>query len=192
MDGTRDGAKLCGVVGSELELQEWVEQFFEDRGWRAEREVSPAESDYRADLIVSSDEYGQFGIETKYIEGSSGSLFASAHYQITQKYRGKTYHGTKTDAWVVCPYFVDMGGPTDDPKRNMQKAKSRFAQSFFVRHGIGYINLDRPQFLLDFNPADASEKVPVGGRFIENYEGHVDIESVHEKVAQRMAEYDYH
>jgi len=188
---TDGGMHLCGELESEEELQIWLEDFFEDQGWIAIREVSPRGSDVRADLIVSHDEYGWFGIETKYMRGDGGGKIATAHHQITQKYRGQKYLGEKIDLWVICPYFWGMNSPDYTEKHSQQASRATFTREFFCRHGIGYLDLDRYQLLLGFAYSKPWAKVPVGGEYLDDYIDDVDLDKIVESVNRKMGKYGY-
>lgn len=186
-----DGMQLCGVIESEEELQEWLESLFEDSGWTAIREVSPHGADCRADLIVGHDEYGWFGIETKYFRNDGGAKAADAHHQITQKYRGKKYIGRRINCWVVCPYFYCYNTDDYDMKQQQQKMRAEFVRELFCRHGIGYVNLDRWQLLLDFAYSQKYAKVPVGGEYLSEYIENVDVERIRSRVDEKRQRYSY-
>jgi len=159
------GMELCGVLDSEDALQEWLESAFEDAGWTAIREVSPVGSNYRADLIVQHDDYGWFGVETKYIGSSQGPIdMAKAHHQIVEKYRGRKYINTKIDLWLVCPY-IKYGTADYSPDDNWRRQKWNqiyHMRQFFQHVGIGWINLDYYSLDLDFIEADSAGSIPVG------------------------------
>lgn len=185
------GMNLPGVIESEEELQEWLEDFFEANGWTAIREVSPHSSNYRADLVVKNEEYGWFGIETKYMHLDGGGKIAKAHHQITEQYRGQRYLGEKIDRWVICPYFRGMNSPDYPMKERQEKIRAKFTREFFSRHGIGYIDLDRYQLLLDFAYSQPWAKVPVGGDYLEKYQENVDILKIDESVGNKIEKYSY-
>lgn len=183
------GMRLCGALGSEDELQQWLESFFEDNGWTAIREVSPRNSNCRADLIVNHDDYGWYGIETKYIRGACGGSVADAHHKITQKYRGQKYIGHRIDCWLVCPYFWCYG--PDDYKSSTQRTRADLISGMFSRHGIGYINLDKSRLLLDFADSRMYAKVPVGGENLGKHAKAVDVDRIHDRVHRMCQQYPY-
>ena len=167
------GMDLCGVINNEDELQEWLESTFEEAGWNAIREVSPHGSDYRADLIVESEKYGWFGIETKFIGDSQGPAeMAKAHHQIVEKYRGKKYIGNKIDLWAVCPYIqyanIDKeeqeepaGGGSFDYER-MKRRQVLGTRPFFTQTGIGWVGLDHYSLEIEFVQSRGYGTVPTG------------------------------
>lgn len=185
------GMQLCGELESEEELQVWLEEFFENNGWTAIREASPHRSNVRADLIVSHDEFGWFGIEAKYMHGDGGGKIATAHHQITQKYRGRKYLGERIEHWTICPYFWGVNSPDNPPSHVQQATRATFTREFFSRHGIGYIDLDRYQLLLDFAYSKPWAKVPVGGDYLDKYVEEVEIERIAESVSRKMDKYEY-
>lgn len=185
------GMKLCGEVSCEKELQEWIEEFFEENGWTAIREVSPHGSNKRADLIVSHDEFGWFGIETKYMDGDGGRTLAEAHHQITRRYRGRKYIGQKIDRWAICPYWWGINSPDYVEKHQQQRDRATYTREFFGRHGIGYIDLDRWQMLIDFAYSKPWAKVPVGGEYVEQYYEDVNIEKIDGSVQNKIGEMPY-
>ncbi|WP_458211021.1 hypothetical protein [Haladaptatus sp. NG-SE-30] len=183
------GMELCGRLDSEEELQEWLKEFFESRGWTAIREVTPHGSNYKADLIVEHEAFGWVGIETKYFRNDGGGKAAKAHHQITRRYRGEKYIGKKIDLWAVCPYF--WGINSQDPEYQQDRIRSVFMREFFGHHGIGYINLNRPTLLIDYAYSDSKQKIPVGGDYLSQYFESVDIEYIRERVQAKRREYDY-
>lgn len=186
------GMRLCGELNSEDELQSWLKSFFEDKGWTAIREASPFHTDYKADLIVNHEDYGWFGIETKYFEGDGGAKAAEAHHQITRKYRGRKYvGGNRIDMWAVCPYFWGFNSPNYPGKRRQQGHRATFMREFFCRHGIGYIDLNRTTLLMDFALSTPLAKVPVGGSHTDKYEDGVGVEELREHIQGKLERYDY-
>jgi hypothetical protein len=215
-DGPTDhGMQLCGQINSEDELQEWLEKRFEDAGWTAIREVSPHRSNYRADLIVEHDNFGWFGIETKFIGKSQGPIdMAKAHHQITQKYRGKKYINNKIDLWAVCPY-IKYGSletlPRDEQNgennwRRRKRTQVYDTRVFFQHSGIGWIELDTYSLEIEFIESDSQGSVPVGylaptekvQRNRDRYAGYVgrrredcDIERIREWAAGKVENAPY-
>jgi len=185
------GMRLCGEMSSESELQEWLEKFFERNGWTAIREVTPHNSQKRADLIVSHDDYGWFGIETKYMHGDGGRKLAEAHHQITRRYRGRKYINQRIDYWAICPYWWGINSPDYVSKHKTQQQRATYTREFFGRHGIGYIDLDRWQFLIDYAYSKPWAKVPVGGDYIDQYYDDVDIEKIDDSIQSKMDEMSY-
>jgi hypothetical protein len=174
MTVTDAGMELCGVIESEEELQEWLELTFESAGWTAIREVSPHGSNYQADLIVRDDEFGWFGIETKFVGDSQGpAVMAKAHHQIVEKYRGRKYLNNKIDLWCVCPYIqyanIEHGRGEDDEdrrqRRDYEKMKRRQVQGtrpFFSQSGIGWVSLDTYSLDMEFVQSRGYGTVPTG------------------------------
>lgn len=190
--GAEDGGMhLCGEISSEDELQEWLEQFFENNGWTAIREVYPHGSNKRADLIVSHDDFGWFGIETKFMHGDGGRTLAEAHHQITRRYRGRKYIGQQIDRWAVCPYWWGINSSDYVSKHKQQETRATYTREFFGRHGIGYIDLDRWQMVIDFAYSKPWAKVPVGGEYVQQYYDDVDIEKINESVQNKISEMTY-
>lgn len=184
------GMDLCGQLDSEDELQEWLEGHFENNGWTAIREVSPRKSNYKADLIVKNDEYGWVGIETKYFDGDGGAKVAKAHHQITRKYRGERYIGNRINLWAFCPYFKSLNSDSRMHSRK-QEFRSRFSRELFCKHGIGYIDLDRRELLIDFAYSQPIAKIPVSDESYDRYYDNVDIDEIEKSVRNKMREYDY-
>lgn len=192
------GMELCGELGSEDDLQEWLEGFFEQNGWSAIREASPHNSRCSADLIVEHDEYGWVGIETKYFHGDGGGKAADAHHQITRKYRGRTYIGERIDLWAICPYFWGIDSPDYKLKRQQQTTRSKFMREMFCRHGIGFVDLNRPVLLIDFAYSQPHAKIPVGGEYasgggdyFKEYVEDVDIDRIRDAVNRKRERFDY-
>lgn len=189
-ESSDDGMRSCGRLESEEELQEWLEEQFEKHGWTAIREVSPHSSSDRADLIVNHDRYGWMGIETKYFKRDGGAKIAEAHHQITKKYRGKKYIGNRINLWVFCPYFYGLNA--DDPFQiNQQWMRARLSKEFFSKHGIGFIDLDRSDLLIDFGHSMPVEKIPVDGDEGGRYRNPVDMGEIREGVEEKMDKYEY-
>jgi hypothetical protein len=187
----RDGGMiLCGELDNEDELQQWLEDYFEEHGWTAIREVSPHNSNQRADLIVQHDDFGWIGIETKYFDGDGGAKAAKAHHQITRQYRGKTYLTDRIDKWAICPYFWGIKSP-DYIAYEQPKYRSTFIREFFCRHGIGFIDLERRDMLIDFAYSDLEMKIPVAGPQYEKFIEEVDIQKIEKYVSKKRSEYDY-
>lgn len=76
------------VFNSEQAFQEYLEEQFEGNGFTAIKEVSPAHSNYRADLLLIHDEFGKIGLELKKLSG--GTDAGRAHQQIVRQYAGKS------------------------------------------------------------------------------------------------------
>ena len=171
-------------------LQNRLEQYFELHGWTAIREVSPHNANVRADLIVNHDEYGWFGIETKFFDGDGGSKAADAHHQIVSKYRGKRYIRNKINLWAICPFF---SGRNSNDEWHQQRANQRnqFTRELFCRHGVGYINPFREPLLIDFAYSRAECKVPVNTNRDTRHHDNVDVELIREAVSRKMDKYDY-
>lgn len=186
-----DARRICGKLDSEEELQTWLESYFEENGWVAIREVSPANSSVRADLIVKHDEYGWIGIETKYFENDGGAKVAQAHHQISRKYRGKKYIGNRINLWAFCPYFHGMNREGIGFKPNQQRLRAEFSREMFCKHGVGYIGLNTPDLLIDFAYSMPIAKIPVNGDEESRYYENVDIEKIRQSVKRKMEEYDY-
>jgi hypothetical protein len=202
------GMELCGVIESEDELQEWLEGAFEDAGWTAIREVSPHGSNLRADLLVQHEEFGWFGVETKFIGKSQGPInLAKAHHQIVQQYRGRRYLGNKIDLWAVCPYIRCAHTTSDEHTRFEERKWSQVnnLQPFFQHSGIGWINLDHYALSMRFIYADSSGRVPTT-KLAEKYHGEyeekyrdivrgwfddVDMEAIRRWAANSVADAHY-
>jgi hypothetical protein len=159
------GMELTGVLDDEEELQQWLEQAFEECGWTAIREVSPHRSNFSADLIVNHDRYGWFGIETKYIRRGAGSggahQMAKAHHQIVQQYRGKKYIGNRINLWAVCPY-IRYFNTEDGGEYYEQRNEIAHTKTFFDLSGIGWIGLDTYALSMSFVESQGYGRVPVG------------------------------
>lgn len=147
------GKRYTPEFDDEDELQQWLQKQFESAGWMAFREVSPSNSNYRADLIVHHTDYDWIGIETKWVNTpSAGGKIAEGFRQITQQYRGRRYGGNRIDLWVIAPYF---NFPED------QFATSQFIREFFSYFGIGYLDFGRWGLCLEFDSANSDRKVLV-------------------------------
>lgn len=184
--------RTCGRLESEEELQVWLENYFEEHGWTAIREVSPAHSSVRADLIVNHEDYGWIGIETKYFKNDGGAKIAKAHHQITRKYRGKKYIGKRINLWAICPYFHGINSHTHRIKNSQQRLRAKMVREMFCKHGIGYIELNtRSDLLIDFAYSKAIAKIPVNGDEESRHYENVDINAIRESVQDKIERYDY-
>lgn len=187
-----DDRRICGRLESEEELQVWLENYFEKHGWTAIREVSPARSSVRADLIVEHDDYGRIGIEAKYFKRDGGAKIAQAHHQIIKKYRGKKFIGKRIDLWAICPYFHGMNSQRATLSTNQQHLRSRLMREMFCKHGIGYIGLDTSEpLLIDFAYSVPVAKIPVNGNEDSRHYENVDIEEINDAVQKKMDKYEY-
>jgi len=187
-----DERRICGRLESEEELQVWLESYFEKHGWTAIREVSPAHSDVRADLIVNHEDYGWIGIETKYFKSDGGAKIAKAHHQITRKYRGKKYIGKRINLWAICPYFHGINSQRHGMGGNQQRLRGKIIREMFCKHGMGYIGLDTStDLLIDFAYSKPIAKIPVNGDEDSRHYENVDIDAIKESVQDKMEKYDY-
>lgn len=172
---------------SEDEVQAWLKSEFEEAGWTAIREVSPAFSDYRADLIVQHQDYGWIGIEVKHCSTSdnSGGVLAEGFRQITQQYRGRTYINEQIDLWAIAPYFYSK----HQDREHDYGAPEKFVREFFCYFGIGYINFSRSQLMIDFAYSNRDTKIwvsDVSGRDNEYHDSYGDIDSVENSVSPKL------
>lgn len=191
-DATRSddpGMSACGSLDSEKELQEWLEGVLEKNDWTVLREVSPYNSDFKADFIVSHDDYGWFGIETKYFDMDGGAKMAEAHHQITRKYRGRTYLGEQINLWCLCPYFKYVNDDTFH--RDQNRRRNRILSEFCTPLGIGYINLNTKDTRMDFAHSDRSQKVPLNLEYDDFSDYDPDIGLIEERVQAKRERYDY-
>lgn len=190
-NGVKDnGMSLCGTIESEDQLQDWLESYFEKQGWTAIREVSPHNSNYKADLVVNHSDYGWMGIETKYFDGDGGAKIAQAHHQLTRKYRGEKYIGNRINLWAFCPYFNAYNSPSRIHSRT-QITRAELSRELFCKHGIGYIDLDRNELLIDFAYSQPVAKVPVDANANDRYYENVDMDDIQKAVKRKMEKYDY-
>lgn len=206
-----------GVDGpkDEKELQSWLAEYCEENGWDVKREVSPSNvsENYRADLIIHKENYGWFGIETKYFDKNGGSWLADAHHQIIAKYRGNTFSGKEIKFWSLCPYFRKLEWVYDefeDPRSSdptmptpcIVDTLSRVSREFFCRHGIGYMDLSSHVIDMDFGYSNPWAKVPVGyprgndpyGNYIEKLQKrieNVDVDKIESSIEDKMNKYSY-
>jgi len=177
-------------VQSENQFQKELEQYFENHGWIALREVSPHSSNNRADLIVQHDDFGWFGIETKFFDNDGGAKVADAHHQIITKYRGKKYVGNRIDLWCVAPYF--SGYDTDDEwVSNRAQWRRRFTREFFCKHGVGILDISRRPLIMDFAYSMACKKVPVDSDKETRHHQNVDVQRIEKSVSKKMEKYAY-
>jgi hypothetical protein len=124
-------------IENEYEWQDYLERYFEWNDWTVVREAKPAGTEYRADLLVEHDQYGWFGIETKFAN-LGGRKMAEAHHQIVKKYRNRTYFGHKIDLWVYAPFYSFYKKPKSMDFVD-RKYLIELTQGFFQRHGIGFL-----------------------------------------------------
>lgn len=156
------------------------------------REVKPAHSSVRADLIVKHEKYGWIGIEAKYFKRDGGGKAAKAHHQITRKYRGKKYAGrNKIDLWAICPYFHGRNNERNRLGYRPHQQRANMIREMFCKHGIGYIDLTRSELLIDFSFSKANSKIPVKDDEESRHYENVDADAIRENVQDKMEEYDY-
>jgi len=159
---------------NENEQQRWVAKQFKKHGWNVKREVSPVDSDYRADLLTSHDTWGAVGIECKYMKSPRcGSKFGQAIKQIVGKYRGRKYHVSGlgydvVDKWVLCPYFYH-DTDTHGVIQSLREVLCRF--------GIG-LALPREEMKLDFAYSSSETKISISDHDGEYYGDKERIESL--------------
>ena len=192
----------------EDDLQRWLAKQFDDNGWYVERELESQSSEGRADIVAKHDEYGWFGVETKFFDNTGGAAFADAHHQIVKKYRNERFLGEDILAWSVCAYFPEMRRDIlgdDDLLGNRAKHISKFMREAFCRHGIGYIHLDKWVTEMDFGYSNSWAKVPISYQTVDNdkpwdtgYEGRfserkeeADAEKIRARIRRKMKEYPY-
>ena len=128
---------------NEDECQEWLESFFEKKGWTAIREVSPHGESVRADLIVRHEDHGWVGVEVKYLDSSDcGGAIGDAIQQVYNKYHGKKYIGNRINVWCVAPYYR-----VEHMSHHGQESRTRnFVNSF----NLGYLSLGKSKLMMNF------------------------------------------
>jgi hypothetical protein len=170
---------------SEDQMQEWLEGEFESAGWTAVREVSPHNSNLRADLLVHHEDYDWIGIECKYMSSPrNGKKIAEAVEQIVTKYRGRKYIGKKIDLWAFCPYYYKDNG-SGNPRQTIG--------GFLTYFGIGYLPLDRSQLKIGFAMASKDTKILVknlNDRVPGKTYEYGDIDAIRSTVKSRLGVLD--
>jgi len=173
-------------ITNEFIFQDYLESYFEWNGWNVVREVRPAGSECRADLLVEHEEHGWFGIETKFCN-HGGRKMAEAHHQIITKYRNRTYFGHKVDLWVYAPfyYFYDNTGRAG----SFMDANYliELTQGFFQRHGIGFLRSSLNDWEMQFELSTASHFVGIK----RNNQREPNIDAIRETVQKRIDQYRY-
>jgi hypothetical protein len=173
----------CSDITNESLYQDFLEQYFEWYGWNVVREVRPSQTEYRADLLVEHDEYGWFGIETKYTN-RGGRKMAEAHHQITTKYRGKMYFGHKITNWIYAPFYEFIQNDSYNSWMNEQYLMG-LAQDFFQRHGVGYLSPMGKR--ITFEKGNAKTYIYIK----PNHRAKTDIKEINRIVDLRMKQYPY-
>ena len=156
-------------------LQTWLEDYFESHGWTAIREVSPHNSNHRADLLVHHDDYDWIGIECKHMKSPrAGRKVAEAMDQIISKYRGRKYIGNRVDLWAFCPYFY---------KDNADRQPQQTIREMLCYYGIGVLFTDRADLRIDFAYSDRDTKIQVENPSGDRYG---DITAIRESVSPKL------
>ena len=109
----------------------YVTRAFEENCWTARQEVSPRESEDQADLIVSHEQYGWFGIETKHLYGDGGGTIAEAHHQIKKISRNGIFRW-EDRPWAICPYLWGINSP-DYPQKISDSVRGKM-EDFGTNH----------------------------------------------------------
>jgi hypothetical protein len=177
-------------LDDEDELQRYLKEQFDNKGWDVSREVSPDESNYRVDLLLTHLTIGRIGIETKYVGvGDGPTSIARAYEQITDQYWDKRYSGEKILLWAICPYFERAYIDDEDGYNHQQVTfRSRWTANFFGHFGIGYLRVDRRYTLIDYGYSTSKRKIPafpvtddIPFRYYEN----IDIENIRASVRDK-------
>lgn len=172
---------------TEQELQDWLEEKFENNGFTAIQEVSPHNSQYRVDLLLLHDEFGPIGLELKRLTG--GSNAARAHQQITRQYSGKKYIGKTVKKWAFVPYMPKLQHEQDNRSReNFQRGKLEVLEHFFQKYGIGVLNLhSRPYARIKFGNT-TEHMLPAFGMARDIHPGSTDydLNSIEERISERL------
>lgn len=114
---------------SEQEFQDYLEKKFEEQGHTAIQEVSANNSDYRIDLLLLHEDYGQIGLELKHLTG--GSAAARAHQQIIEQYATQRYSKWRVGKWVFAPYMPKRQHEIDNTSGDFQRGKLEVLEHFF-------------------------------------------------------------
>lgn len=184
------------VFDTEQEFQDYLEKKFEANGFTAIQEVSPARSNYRADLLLIHDEYGKIGLELKRVTG--GSDAGRAHQQVVRQYAGERYIGDRVFLWAFAPYMpkLQSAKEADDGESyyavrtaGFQEGKLEVLEHFFQRYGIGVLNIHESgyarlkwgtttEYMLPAFPM----KTDIPERNQNGYE----LDSIRERVSERL------
>jgi hypothetical protein len=166
---------------NEDQFQEWLQHIFRSHGWKAFREVSPAATNYRADLLVHHESCGWIGIECKYMSSPRcGSKVGEAIEQIITKYRGEVYPHTTgpVDLWAMAPYYYKDEGYGPDPNTTTREVLCHF--------GIATIWPRKKGMKIDFAYSSSETKIVLG----HETGSYGDIERIREMVSKKKQAFE--
>jgi hypothetical protein len=170
---------------NEDELQAALAEVLRANDWLAIREYTPDFSDHRVDILAEHDTYGRVGIETKYLRTErQGARLGEAFLQVDRDYSRRRYNRDAVPLWVIAPFFSPgkLAGTTDD-RRLMD-----FARSFLTRTGIGVLDCHAATLKMQFSTDDPRFIVPVAGPYCDTYAERLDLDELHNTVANRREE----
>jgi hypothetical protein len=166
-------------------LQAALADVFRANDWIAVREYTPDRSNHRVDIFAEHDEYGQIGIETKYIRSDrDGRRLAEAFLQVERDYSRRLYNGTRINLWAIAPYFAPgtLDGTTDD-RRLMD-----FIRAFLTRVGIGVLDCHARTLKIQYDTDRSDTTVPVAGPYADTYAARLDTDGLCDLVSDRRSE----
>jgi len=142
---------------NEKKFVKWLRNTLERYGWVVELEVTSKSGSSRADMIITHDRWGRFGVECKH--GDRPRKCGNAIKQIRQ-YRDEEF-GKPIDAWVAClcptEYYVDC---EDDHSRKKKNFETGYYRELLNTLNIGIIRLDT-RLEIVFNNSNPMVKIPV-------------------------------
>jgi len=169
----------------EDDLQAALADVFRANDWIAVREYTPDRSNHRIDIFAEHDDYGQIGIETKYIRSDrDGQRLAEAFLQVERDYSRRLYNGTRINLWAIAPYFAagTLDGTTDD-RRVMD-----FIRAFLTRVGIGVLDCHARTLKIQFDTDRSDTTVPLAGPYADTYAARLDTDGLRDLVSDRRSE----
>jgi len=172
-------------VRNEDDLQAALADVLRANDWTAVREYTPDRSNRRVDIFTEHDEYGQIGIETKYIRTDrDGRRLAEAFLQVERDYSRRRYNGRRITLWAIAPYFSPgtLDGTTDD-RRLMD-----FIRAFLTRVGIGVLDCHARTLKIQFDTERNDTTVPVAGPYADTYATRLDTDVLRKLVSDRRTE----
>jgi len=148
-----------GLVGlsDESEYRDTLSSIFQQFGWVVKKEVTSMCKTSRADLIVSNEKWGTFGIECKYGEKTRPRMWAKALKQ-AQRYNELDFGEGGIDGWVVT--VESELSATDNPFDQREKRQRRGYREFMNVMGIGVLRTDTKLELV-FNNSNPMVKIPI-------------------------------
>jgi len=169
-------------ITCEADMQEWWIRFLEYNKWEVQHEVSPENSNDRADIIIQKRNTPPIGIELKY--NATGRDVGKALHQITDKYRNQYYHSFgHVTLWAVSILNDSMNPKVRRPVNN----GNPLIRELLCVFGIGVAGMSlHPS--IDFRFSDKRCKVGLGDAEIPEYTkiDYTNFEIIEDKVANSI------